>query len=824
MYAVTRDDSQAVAAAPIWRGGADAEAEKKTIREGGREPIKIWFGGSYRECWSQDYALTVVYGDRRYVLAERGRDGRWSAAGGDEALAALLASPDCPALTRDYFRSAAAVYSAAHDCLERGLPLDRLGECFAGDGGALEAPELMRLLMDDCGFSLDEAYQTAARCGCDLHADSVDVESVYALQPRTAHVVSILRGCRAGTLAVAHDGRKKEFRSPSGAIEAGGRLTLSFRVLGGAVKAATLVLYGDRLCREFPMARRGDSYTASIDVPDTPAALWYLFRINSASSSQWLCPDGGGYLGRLYGYEAPGFRLTVYKKGFDTPEWFRRSVMYQIFPDRFAFSGDGTAARGVAYHRALGQTPELHASTDEPVRYLPRPFESAYSPDDFYGGTLRGIEDRLPYLKELGVSALYLNPIVESRSNHRYDSSDYLKVDPILGKNEDLTSLCAQAEKLGIRVILDGVFSHTGADSVYFNSRGGYPDLGACQGETSPYYEWYDFRRFPDDYRCWWGFKDLPEVNERVGSWQRFVISGEDSVVKTWLRRGASGWRLDVADELPDDVLALIRGSAKAEKPDALILGEVWEDAVLKESYGGRRNYALGYSLDTVMNYPFRAAMLDFIHRRTDAYALRDFLIAQQMNYPAPMYYSLMNLLGTHDVERLRSALATDAVIRELPRERQLELEFSEEALQGALELEALCAAVQFALPGVPSIYYGDEQGMCGVCDPFNRLPFKEGSRELHDCYAALAKLRNGAAALSTGFAEFAAASGEVLLILRWTSGGRDAFGAAAADGAYLAVINRGDSAARFTADCSAAGRGGFDGCIAARSAEIYRL
>ncbi|MBO6041015.1 MAG: glycoside hydrolase family 13 protein, partial [Oscillospiraceae bacterium] len=168
-----------------------------------------------------------------------------------------------------------------------------------------------------------------------------------------------------------------------------------------------------------------DGFSVSITAPEEAAALWYRFRIETPGSAHWLCPDGSGHQGRLYGYEADGFRLTVYRKDFETPAWFRRSVMYQIFPDRFAFSPDGTAERGVAYHTALGQTPELHQSLEEPVRWQPRPFEQSYIPDDFYGGTLRGIEQKLPYLRELGISCLYLNPIVEARSNHRYDTSDY---------------------------------------------------------------------------------------------------------------------------------------------------------------------------------------------------------------------------------------------------------------------------------------------------------------------------------------------------------------------------------------------------------------
>jgi len=278
-----------------------------------------------------------------------------------------------------------------------------------------------------------------------------------------------------------------------------------------------------------------------------------------------------------------------------------------------------------------------------------------------------------------------------------------------------------------------------------------------------------------------------------------------------------------VADELPDDVLSLIREHARQEKPDALILGEVWEDAVIKESYGGMRNYALGYSLDSVMNYPFRIAMLDFVHGRKDAFQTRDFLISQQMNYPTPMYYSLMNLLGSHDVDRLRSALATDVVIRSLSREQQLKLHFSEEALQRALELEKLCALVQYTIPGVPSLYYGDEQGMCGVCDPFNRLPFKEGEKQLHDFYCELAALRNSDPALSTGHACFMAASADLLLIFRYIKDNADVFGDKCENSAWLIAVNRGRET-DFSADLSAAGLGVYQGSISACTGKIIKL
>ena len=783
----------------------------------------VFFGGTYRECWGEDYSLSVEYEGRKQVLAGK-KNEEWIPMDGDAELMKLLRSPDCPVLTGQYFQAAASVSAAAALCSERGLKYERMWEFFHNEDNPLIAPELMRMLMDEGGLSLNEAYQTTARCCRKLSMHGVQVGQVYPLQPRTAHVMSLLRGCCSSVLAVEHNVLDPACRSPFGAVVEGSRIQLSLQVLGGRAEKATLILTGDQLYRQYPMAQIGDRFTVGIKLPEEPCALWYYFQIETADSSHWLCADESGCHGRLYGYEADGFRLTVYKKDFETPAWFRRSVMYQVFPDRFAFSDDDTARRGVEYHTRLGQTPELHASLDEPVRCWPRPFENDYSPDDFYGGTLKGIRERLPYLKALGIGVLYLNPIVEARSNHRYDTSDYQRVDPILGTNEDFAILCREAEKLGIRVILDGVFSHTGADSYYFNRYGHYPGRGACQGKDSPFYSWYDFRNYPNEYRCWWGFKDLPEVDELNPKWQNYVVTGQESVVKSWLRRGAAGWRLDVADELPDEVLALIRKASKAEKPDALVLGEVWEDAVIKESYGGRRNYALGYSLDSVMNYPLRKMILRFAHGWLDAYILRDFLIGQQMNYPRPLYYSLMNLLGSHDVERLRSALASDCVIKDLSREDQRALRFDEKSREHAITLEKLCSAIQFAIPGVPSIYYGDEQGMEGVGDPYNRLPFREDRRDLHDWYAALAKRRNSSPALSTGEVRFYAASADVLLILRYIRGRRDVFGDAAENGAWLVAVNRSKKEVRFTFDCGAADLGVYHGIVGPECAEFIEL
>ena len=784
---------------------------------------RVWFGGSYVERWTEDYRLFISYRDRRQVEAVF--DGAaWHPAGGDAEMCELLlrAAPEDFLFT--YFQQAAEAWYAAHSCLDNRQPLSRLHERFPAGCGWLTAAELLRLLMDDCGMKEEAALPLVLRCCPDYAVSDAEYRLLLPLQPRTARVAQLLRDNPDAIPAAVHDARQTDFRTPFGAVRCGETLQLRFRLLSGTVRDAALILWGDEMRRELPMQRDGAWFSCSLSAPAAPAALRYAFRLRTGKDERWLCPGESGYEGELRDKPGEGFRLTVFRADFDTPAWFRRSIMYQIFPDRFAFSDDGTAERGVEYHRSLGQTPELHRSVREAVRWQPRPFEKDYSPDDFYGGTLRGIEQKLPYLKALGVSCLYLNPIVEARSNHRYDTSDYRKVDPILGTNEDFEHLCRTAEDMGIRILLDGVFSHTGADSVYFNRYGSYPGRGACQGEDSPYYDWYEFRHFPNDYRCWWGFRDLPEVDERNAAWQDYVVTGPNSVVREWLRRGAAGWRLDVADELPDEVLALIRRAAKEEKPDAPILGEVWEDAVLKESYGSRRRYALGEALDSVMNYPFRSAMLDFIHGRTDAYGLRDFLIGQQLNYPQPLYYSLMNLLGSHDVDRIRTAMASPTTLRALSRVEQLSYPFRAEDLALAVDREKLCAALQFALPGVPSIYYGDEQGMWGTGDPFNRAPFTEDDEGLHNYYAALAARRNENPCLQTGEAVFAACSAEVLTVLRYVNQNSDVFGDHEANGAWLLILNRSLSEQPWSADASAAGCGLLRGRIGPCRAEWLQL
>ncbi len=624
---------------------------------------------------------------------------------------------------------------------------------------------------------------------------------------------------------ITHDAASESDRKPIGAIRAGQSVRLSFYDGAAAVLDAELVLSGDGFERRYKMALTSGRWYCDLVPSEEPAALWYCFCLRLEEGEFWLCAAQGGRFGQLQSSRGSSFRLTVYASDFETPAWFRRAVMYQIFPDRFARDSSGTAMRGIEYHRSRGRQVKYHEGWNEPVDWQPNSADGFYFPLDFYGGTLRGIESRLPYLLALGVRVLYLNPIFEACSNHRYGTGDYLKVDPVLGTNEDFEHLCKSAAKLGIRVMLDGVFSHTGADSVYFNRFSRYDSDGAYNaGEKSPYYSWYDFHKWPDEYRCWWNFPDLPEVNENDAVWRDFVISGENSVVKTWLRRGAAGWRLDVADELPDEALALIRRAAKEADPDAVILGEVWEDAVTKTSYGARRKYALGDSLDSVMNYPFRTALLNFLTFRSDSRAIADFLLDQRLNYPPALYFSVMNLISSHDVDRARTALATRLDARSMTREQQAGFIVTDAQDERGAAMQRLAAAVQFTIPGVPSIYYGDETGMNGMLDPFDRAPFTVGRRSLVDWYSTLSELRNENDALSVGAVGFSAPDPDVLTILRCVSGGRDEFGLEAEDGVFLAVINRSAYEKSIVADIWA-GHAGLtaDEASALRSAGLSR-
>ena len=382
---------------------------------------------------------------------------------------------------------------------------------------------------------------------------------------------------------------------------------------------------------------------------------------------------------------------------------------------------------------------------------------------DYYGGDFAGIQQKLPYLRDLGVTCIYLNPIFEAHANHRYNTANYLKADPLLGTNEEFAALCAAAAKQGIRIILDGVFSHTGSDSVYFNREGRYGPGGAYRDRSSPYRSWYDFDSgYPGGYRSWWGFETLPEVQEEDPSYAEFVC-GKGGVIDTWLNLGASGFRLDVADELPDDFIEKIRTAVKSHGEDKLLLGEVWEDATTKEAFGRRRTYLRGKGLDSVMNYPFRNATLCYLHGASAA-AVAGELMSICENYPAPALNCAMNFLSTHDTERALTAIAGEPA-NGRDRNWQSKRRISPMEMDDAVHKLLLGYAMIYTLPGVPCIYYGDEIAMQGYRDPFNRAFYDWNSTEqrLRGPLATLARLRRECDAFDGGRLEIVSAKGDVL-------------------------------------------------------------
>lgn len=464
--------------------------------------------------------------------------------------------------------------------------------------------------------------------------------------------------------------------------------------------------------------------------PEESGLYEYRFEYDTPWGTSRIFNYGNG-IGKIR-EDGALWQLTVYDKGFETPDWLKGGIIYQIFPDRFAFSGE--KKDDVPEDRVLRDDRE-----GEPYW---RPMQDGkVLNNDYFGGDLKGICEKLGYLKSLGVTCIYLNPIFEAHSNHRYDTGDYTKIDPLLGTQEDFENLCKSADEMGIKIILDGVFSHTGCDSKYFNEYGRYDTVGAYQSKDSKYFGWYKFKSWPDNYLSWWGIKLLPEVIEENPDFIEY-ITGENGIARKWLRLGAAGWRLDVADELPDVFLDNFRKAVKEENPDALVMGEVWEDASNKSSYGQRRRYLTGKQLDSVMNYPFASAVIDFVRFGiAELFSSRIMTIVE--NYPKQVLDVLMNHISTHDTMRAITALAGESC-EYRDREWQSTHSLDERAYRSGLHLMKMASALQFTLPGVPSIYYGDEAGMQGYKDPFNRCcyPWGKENDELIEWYKKLGEIR----------------------------------------------------------------------------------
>lgn len=548
-------------------------------------------------------------------------------------------------------------------------------------------------------------------------------------------------------MRILYNSKDERHKTPFGTLTEGQSCRISVHVPCSCKAASVKLVFvceNGEYYTSFDMHNMGEIgdyevYTCHFTL--TRAALYfYYFRITTANEEFSL-------FRREYGdtnMEAGDmWQLSCVPYDFHVPSEYFGAIMYQIFPDRFNVSGkcDNTGKlEPFTVHRDKSDVPS----------YLPNE-RGEVENCDFFGGNLKGITEKLDYLKELGVRVVYLNPIFKAWSNHRYDTADYMKIDELLGTEEDFRELCECAHERGMRIILDGVFSHTGSNSKYFDKLGIFGG-GAYHCPTSPYRSWYSFEKYPDVYTSWWGIETLPCTNENDEGFKEFIITGENSVLAHWIGAGADGFRLDVADELPDVFIADFRARMKGIKPDSLLIGEVWEDASNKISYGQRRHYFTDGELDSVMNYPLKNAIVDFIAGNDDGTYFEQIVMTIAENYPRDVMLTLMNSLSTHDTSRIFSQLSPEPA----PHGKSACAGYTmpESARDEALQRLFAAVFLQFVLPGMPCIYYGDEIGMEGIGDPFCRGYFKwelVENNPVRDFFVRIAKVRNDSDVLKLG-------------------------------------------------------------------------
>ncbi|EGT4053219.1 alpha-glucosidase C-terminal domain-containing protein [Clostridioides difficile] len=529
----------------------------------------------------------------------------------------------------------------------------------------------------------------------------------------------------------------KNFKAPFGALKFDEELTICVKVNEGYnIKSISLEINREEEMRtitlneELDNDKLGKCFCGKIEKFDGTGVYFYYFKVDVEMDGQIKTLFYGknrdnGYSCEYNYSDINKYQITVYKD-FKVPTWYKEGILYHIFVDRFNNGNrsgkvDNPKKNSFIYGNWEDIPMYIKDSQGDVIRW------------DFHGGNLRGIINKLGYLKKLGVSILYLSPIFEASSNHKYDTGDYKKIDPMFGDEDTFKELIDKAKEKGISIVLDGVFSHTGADSKYFNMYGNYNSLGAYQSKESPYYSWYMFEEFPQKYKSWWDVKTLPNINELEHSYMDYIIYDNDSVINKWVNMGVKGWRLDVADELPTKFIRELKKELKNADEDSILIGEVWEDASNKISYGQRRSYLLGEELDSVMGYPFRNNMFSFLKGEINSYELCNRYMQIKENYPKESFRSNLNLIGTHDVTRAKTELNDD------------------------VDLVKLAVAIQMTFEGVPYIYYGDEAGLCGGVDPDNRrtYPWKNEDEDMLNFYRDVIKIRNKNKLLSSGNTEF---------------------------------------------------------------------
>ena len=554
--------------------------------------------------------------------------------------------------------------------------------------------------------------------------------------------------------STVYNARDSRYKSPYGAVPAGTQVHFTLRpnrAEGFSRGLLTARLESTNQTLQIPMPWTDtdfvqDAFTCTLDTDTYVGLIWYSFRLETLQ-------------GKIL--ELGPYQLTVYDGSDPVPDWFGKELCYQIFPDRFCRTRTPDPVAGRQIHEDWFDEP-----VDGPVGTA-SDGQPLYN-RDFFGGNLAGITEKLDYLASLGVETLYLCPIFASAENHRYSTADYREIDPMLGNVDDFRTLCDQAHARGIRVILDGVFSHTGFTSRYFNGDGAYDTLGASQSLDSPYYAWYQWIHWPNQYESWWGMPSLPTLDKTNPDYQHFLFGGPDSVIRHWLTLGADGWRLDVADELPDAFVRGIHNATRETNPAATVLGEVWEDGSTKIAYGVRRKHLLGHHLDGLMNYPFRTALLEFLLGGPGA----DFQEAMETlreNYPPFAFHNAMNFLGTHDTPRILTLLGTGGDGRDRDRDWRRSHRLSQEELARGQSLLELGLLVLFGFPGAPTLYYGDEAGLEGFEDPWNRrtYPWGRENQQLLDLCRKLGQFRRENSALRQGDLVWGSCRGQTLSFRR---------------------------------------------------------
>lgn len=534
-------------------------------------------------------------------------------------------------------------------------------------------------------------------------------------------------------IQIFHDSHNLELRSPFGAVSIGTKVRIR---LWSSKKCSAYInlinFYNNQI--EIQMNEIGWNslvnnwiYEIEVDTSNNIGLIYYYFRVNYYGRDIIYGNniESLGGIGQVYFNEPVSYQITIYSKQ-EVPSWYREGIIYQIFVDRF-FNGEDEG-------KVLNPKKNtfIYGNWDDSPMYI-KDMDGNIVRWDFYGGNLLGVKKKLEYIKSLGVNVIYFNPIFDSPSCHKYDTGDYEKIDPMFGDEEIFKDLCSEAEKLGIRIILDGVFSHTGSDSKYFNKFGNYNSLGAYQSLQSPYYRWYRFNDYPNLYETWWEFSNMPNVDELNPSYLDYIIRNDNSIIEKWLSLGAGGWRLDVADELPDEFIKILKSKLKEVKKDSVLIGEVWEDASNKVSYNRKREYLFGYELDSVTNYPLRQIILDLVRNYIGSkYFIKKYLSLKE-NYPKEYFYSTMNMLGNHDTERVLTMLNNN------------------------VNLLKEAVVIQMTLPGVPLIYYGDEAGLTGGKDPSNRksYPWGKENKDILEFYRKLSAIRVSEEALRNGEIEF---------------------------------------------------------------------